>query len=80
MLCSMAKENEEPEDKPKRVSASPRRPQQQQRLQQNFEKGMQNVKKRNFDYAIADVRRLRRRISGRPEYVMALHRQSAKEV
>lgn len=47
----MAKENEEPEDKPKLVQRKLPSPQQQQRLQQAFEKGMQNAKQRNYDYA-----------------------------
>ena len=47
----MAKENEEPEDKPKLVQKKNPSPMQKQRCQQAFEKGMQNVKQRNFDYA-----------------------------
>jgi tetratricopeptide (TPR) repeat protein len=47
----MAKDSPEHEDRPKPIQRKPPSPQQQQRCQQAYEKGMQNVKQRNFDYA-----------------------------
>jgi tetratricopeptide (TPR) repeat protein len=67
----MTKENEEPDDKPKRPQRKLPTPVQQQRLQQNFEKGMQNVKQRNYDYAAQMFAQCVEGDPGRPEYVMA---------
>ncbi len=67
----MAKDSQEPEDRPKPIQRKPPSPQQQQRLQQNFEKGMQNLNKRNFDYAIDMFAVCVEGDPGKLEYVVA---------
>jgi tetratricopeptide (TPR) repeat protein len=67
----MAKENEEPEDKPKRPQRKHPSAALQQRLQQNFEKGQQNVKQRNFDYATEMFAQCVQGDPGNVEYIKA---------
>jgi tetratricopeptide (TPR) repeat protein len=67
----MADEHEEHEDKPKLVQRRRPTPELQRRLQQNYEKGIQNLKQRNFDYATEMFSQCVQGDPGNLEYVKA---------
>jgi tetratricopeptide (TPR) repeat protein len=67
----MAKDSQDPEDRPKPIQRKPPSPPQQQRCQQAYEKGMQNVKQRNFDYATQMFAQCVEGDPGKLEYIIA---------
>ncbi len=67
----MANEHEEHEDKPKLNQRRRPTPEQQRRLQTVYEKGIQNLKQRNFDYATEMFSQCVQGDPGNLEYVKA---------
>ena len=67
----MANEHEEHDDKPKRAVRKRPTPEQLRRLQQVYEKGIQNIKQRNFDYATEMFNQCVQGDPGNLEYVKA---------